>query len=97
MKLNTQTAILDLSGKEIPYQDGIFTVGIALSNILSEAKEGGKMKLFILAQKLFTEKSIEIDTADLQIIKGAVEATAQYNNIITGQLLVFLDTIKEDK
>lgn len=95
MKINTKQAITDLAGKEIKSPDGVFAIGTALSNILIEAQEGGKMKLFILAQKLFNDKEVEVDEADLGIIRKAVENTKQYNNLVTGQLLQMLD--KKDK
>jgi hypothetical protein len=96
MKLVTKEAIKDLAGKAVKDGEKNFTVGKALSNILLNAKVGGKMKLFILAQKCFQEETLEIDNADLNIIKEAVDAhTDQYNNLVTGQLAVYLDTIKE--
>ena len=91
MKIKTKEAIKDLAGKDIKNKDDFFTVGIALSNILLEAKVGGKMKLFILAKKCFEEKEIDVDDADLAIIKQAVEATEQYTNLVTGQLLQLLE------
>lgn len=95
MKLNTKQAIKDLSGKEVKMPDGaFFTVGAALSNILLEAKEGGKMKMFILAQSCYSKDSVEVDEADLNLIKSAVEAAGQYNNLVTGQLLQILSDLK---
>jgi hypothetical protein len=97
MKLNTKQAIKDLLGKDIKAPEGVFTVGTALSNILVEAKEGGKMKMFILAQSCVSKDSIQLDSADLILIKNAVENTSNYNNLVTGQLLQILEDLKEDK
>jgi hypothetical protein len=97
MKINTKQAIKDLAGKEI--KDGktqeIFTYGMALSNILIGAKEGGKMKMFNLAQKCFNDDSVEVDTADLELIKKAVDGTDQYNILVTGQILETLSELKD--
>ena len=78
MKIDTKKAIKDLAGKNIKFEAGFFTIGKALSNILLEAKEGGKMKMFSLAQKCHDEKVIDVDDADLAILKTAVENTQQY-------------------
>jgi|15BtaG_2_1085339.scaffolds.fasta_scaffold00340_17 hypothetical protein len=97
MQLNTAEAIKDLSGKKIlkGKTEEAFTIGSALSNILLDAKEGGKMKLFILAQKCFEEKKVELDGADISIIKQAVEKTDQYNALVSGQILQILENLKE--
>jgi len=104
MKIKTNETIKDLKGKGIkmPSKDNLdkdskedFTVGEALSNILVAHKAGGKMKMYILAQKCATQKEFDVDKADLSLIKEAVENTAQYNNLVNGQLLVMLDGVKE--
>ena len=94
MKINTKQAIKDLAGKEIPSPDGIFTVGTALSNIVIDAKEGDRMKMFILAQNFYKEKEVELDDADLALVKKAVQTTTQYNNLVNGQLLQILESKK---
>lgn len=95
MKIKTKEPIKDLAGKDIPNgKDGFFTVGTALSNIMLDAREGGKMKLFILAQKFFNNDEVDVDDADLGIIKQAVEKTDQYNNLVNGQLLQILSNLK---
>ena len=96
MKIKTNEAIKDLAGKAIKNKDDVFTVGTALSNILLEAKVGGKMKLFILAKKCFENKEVEVDDADYAVIKQAVEATELYTNLVTGQILQTLEK-KESK
>lgn len=97
MKIKTKDPIVDLSGKETKGEDGkIFTIGRAISDILLAAKEGGKMKLFVMAQKFHTEKEVELDNADLELIKKSVETSSVYNNLVTGQILVGLSKLKED-
>lgn len=93
MKINTKTPIKDLKGEVIKINNKEdFTVGIALSNILVDAKEGGKMKMFILAQKMYSDDEVDVDDVDLKLIKTAIEQTAQYNNLVNGQLLQILES-----
>lgn len=101
MKINTKITIKDLAGNPIPTgkdeKSGDFTVGMALSNILVDTTKGGKMKLFILAQKIYSDEEVEVDEADLAIIKSAVEETENYNNLVNGQILQILSGLKDTK
>lgn len=98
MKINTKTKILNLKGEEILDQDkNAITIGYYLSEILLLDKTAGKMKAFILAQKFATTDEVEVDSADLTMIKNAVEKNESFNNLILGQLLVLLEDIKESK
>jgi len=100
MKINTKIAIKDLAGNPIPTgkdDKTDFTLGMALSNILVDTTKGGKMKLFILAQKIYSDEEVEIDEADLAIIKSAVEETENYNNLVNGQILQILSGLKDTK
>lgn len=94
MKINTTEVLQGLDNKDITFEDKSFTVGMALSNILLSAKEGGKMKMFVLAQDMFNKEEVEVDTADLQLIKRMVENAEGMSNLITGQLLVMLSKEK---
>jgi hypothetical protein len=87
IKTLKEEAIKNADGKD-------FTFGEALSNILLGAKEGGKMKMFILATKCFNDKEIKLDNADLSLIKKTVESTEIYGNLVTGQLLIALEDEK---
>lgn len=95
MKINTKNALKDLAGKDIKNGKDLFTTGHALGNILADAKQGGKMKMFVLATKCYQDKEVDVDEADLALIKQAVEQTEMYNNLVAGQLLVLLN--KDDK
>lgn len=92
MKINTKKSIVNLDKKAIPFGDSgkDFTVGNALSNILSNAKTKDKMKFWILAQKCYEQDSVEIDDADLKQVEKAIEDTEIYNNSVCGQILVEL-------
>lgn len=92
MKINTQNKIKALDNKELD-----LTIGQAIANILLASETGGKMKLFILAQKFFQDKFVDIDKADLDLVKNSIEnSKGIYTALVTGQLLVMLDEIKEE-
>ena len=98
MKINTHKAIKNLDGKEIKDGEKFFTIGKALSEIMVGAELGGKMKCFVLAQKFYNDKEVDLDEADKELVKSTVESTKLYNNLVTGQLLVLLtETPKEVK
>ncbi len=89
-KINPQEFIKEINGKE-----SALTVGQAIANILLASETSGKMKSFVMAQKFYNDtKDIEIDSADLAIIRQAVETTKAYNNLVSGQILVLLDSLK---
>jgi len=91
MKIKTQTTIKTLKGEDIKDgEDKFFTIGKAMSEIIISSKIGGKMKCFSLAQKFYNDKEVDLDQADMVLVKNLVESTDMYNNLVTGQLLVIL-------
>lgn len=95
MKINSKTTLKTLKGEAIKgAQDQDFTLGEAVSNILASTETGGKLKLFILAQKFATEDTIDVDTADLGLIKSSVENSKAYTTLVTGQILQILEEVK---
>jgi regulator of RNase E activity RraB len=98
MKIKSKEVLKTLDDKPLMWTDKVeYTIGMALSNILLETKTGGKMKLFLLAQDLYKGKEIEVDNADLVLIKDAVERTEMHNNLVNGQLLMALNKVEEKK
>lgn len=93
MKILTKEVLKDLSGKEF---DTETTVGKMIANILASSETGGKMKLYVLATKFYQEDSVEVDEADLQLIKQAVEGSKSFTPLVTGQILVVLESLKEE-
>ena len=94
MILKTKTEILNLKGEPIKNEEEILTLGEVLSNILLSDKAGGKMKMFVLADKIFKAKDqIELDKADFALVKGSVEKTEIYGNLVNGQVLLLLEDI----
>ncbi len=90
MKIKTKEFLKTLEGKSLE-----LTIGEALSNILLSTETGGKMKMFVLAEKVYKDKEVDLDSADLGLVKQSVENTKIYNNLVAGQLLVLLE--KADK
>ncbi len=102
MKIKTNIVINQLSGKPFVQTDGDsstdLTLGIALSNILSYSKLGGLMKTTTLANKFYNNKEVEVDSADLKLIKDCVEASEVYSNrFILGSIAHILEEVKEEK
>ncbi len=53
------------------------------------------MKLYILGTKLFQEKDVEIDSADLNLIKEAIKKSEVYGALILGQCEMLLEEVKK--
>ncbi len=94
MNIPVKDALVDFEKKPLMAGEEKMTVGSALANILMGAKEGGKMKLYALAQKAYTDKTLDVDESDLALIKKAVETNESYTNLVTGQLLIILENVK---
>ena len=91
MKVNAKRVLKNLKGEN--YQDNKedVTVGAIVSNILSQEQTGGKMKLYSLAVRFYEDEEVELDSADLVLVKKAVEDSKEYNNLILGQILLALE------
>ncbi len=97
MKIHTIIILKDLAGEELKDQNKeTITIGKALANVLSSHDGTNRLKLFILAQKFFSDEFVTIDSADRELIKTAIEKTRVYNNLVAGQLLLMLEGIKEE-
>lgn len=95
MKIDTTKVLTGFDGKELKYSDGeVMTVGNITASALSAGKEGGKMKLYILATKFYSDNEVEVDAADLSLVKKAIEV-APFNAVITGQILAIFEEVKE--
>mgnify|MGYP001566972579 CR=1 FL=1 len=96
MKINLAQTINNLKGE--PLKDNEkeeLTLGEALSNILLSSKTKGGMKIFLLAKKCFTEKELEVDQVDLNLIKNEVKNSEAYGGVlVTGQCELLLEDIK---
>jgi len=94
MKISTGTVLKTLKGENYKEGEDNLTLGRVIAEAFSSDQSGGKMKMFLLAEKAFKEKEIDVDAADLTLIKKAVEGCKSYNNLVTGQALVLLENVK---
>jgi len=94
MNIPVKDVLVDFEKKPLMAGEEKMTVGSAVANILMAATEGGKMKLYTLAQKAYSDKSLDVDESDLSLIKKAVETNTSYTNLVTGQLLIILENVK---
>lgn len=90
-KIDLTQNLFNLKGEPFKNDEQPFTLGEFLASVLSIAPEGGKMKLYSLAKRAATEETIEVDSADLALLKQSVESAKGYNNVIAGQALEILD------
>lgn len=95
MKINYGQTINTLSGT--PYQSAgkDLTLGSIVAEALAVDPSGGKMKLYALAQSAYRGGEQEVDSADLKLIKTAVENCKSYdgNAILLGQALERLEKV----
>lgn len=91
MKINTSQKVLTLKGDA--YKNGTtdLTIGGVIAEALAASQEGNKMKLYTLAQRAFSEETMDVDDADISLIRKALEKCTTYNNIIIGQTLLALE------
>jgi len=95
MKIIASKLLRNFKGEDLRAKDGTpLTVGKACAEILLLSREGGKMKSYILATKLYAEAEVEVDVSDLALIKSATEVTEAYTNLVSGQLLIELEAVK---
>lgn len=94
MKIQNTKVLVNLEGEALKVDKVDLTLGKALSNVLLQDKVAGKMKLFLLAKKLFEEKETEVDASDLGIINKAVQTAEIYNALVLGQVELLLSEIK---
>jgi len=98
MKIDCSQEIHTLKG--IPFKDAEgknLTLGDVIAEVLAMDEVGGKMKLFTLAQKAYGSGDMEVDAADLSLIKKSFEKTKAYNGnaLVLGQAQKMLEEVKE--
>lgn len=96
MKIKLSQEIKTLTGDSYKTESGPLTLGVVIAEALTTDQTLGKMKAFALAQKAYSGKEMEVDAADLVVIKKAVEQCKSYNGnpIILGQALTLLEEAK---
>lgn len=94
MTINTGAPVLTLGGKPYQFDNADLRVGQVIAESLATDPSGGKFKMYTLANKFYNEDSVEVDAADLALVKKAVEECKTYSNIISGQVLGILNDAK---
>jgi len=89
MKINTQTKLLDLKGKEIKDQQEVLTVGIILSNTLSLSQKN-PARCYLLAKKFATENEVDLKAEDVVFVKEILEES-KMSALIAGQIIEILE------
>lgn len=95
MKIQTGKKVLTLKGEAYKQGDEELLVGHVIAEALAGDRTGGKMKMYLLAQRAYEQKELDVDAADLKLIKTSVEQCTTYNNVIVGQVLAELEEVKE--
>lgn len=96
MKLDYSQVLSTLAGNPYKIDDKDLTLGDIVAEALATNQSEGKMKLYALAQTAFKKEITEVDSADLALIKKAVEGCQSYsgNALILGQSLELLEKVK---
>jgi len=100
MKINFDFKLEGFSVEEKVAMHPYEVVAQCLNN--QEFKEGSDIKKMDLALKIYREKEVDIDAADLELIKKAVEFKGQQillpiPTVIRGQILKYLLQYNEAK
>lgn len=91
MQIKAKATLKNLIGQNLIGEGNKpLTMGEVLSNILLNDRVGSKMKCYILAEKFFKDETVEIDEADLSLVKDSIQRTELYNNLVNGQLLILI-------
>lgn len=105
MRLDISKVITTLTGETCKKGGSeIWTLQAYLPDAILAFKEEGAMRKLLLAQKIATSKakSIDIDVADLTLIKISIKEAqifelAALNTLFNGQIEIYLESIKESK
>lgn len=95
MKINTKKLLVDFRGKEIFNElNQPTTIGEVLSQTLGFERKGGNMKTYLIGRKCSEQDEVEIDSADMALIKPILQKSETYPNVVLGQILLYLEELK---
>lgn len=101
MKINTTLVIKNVKGE--PYMEAAaegkkakeLTLGSTISQMLSTTKSENDLQSFLLAQKFYQQKEVEISSEDVVFIKNQFKAARElpgaFYPYIVGQILQVLE------
>lgn len=94
MKIQTNQTIKVLTGEVMKDGEHDVTFGKVVGTMLANSKSGADpVKLWILAEKFYTQDEIEIDEADMTIVENAIKE-AEFIPLVKGQALQMLRDAK---
>lgn len=98
MKINTLTELKTLDKQLImTAPNELLTLGKAIGNILVSSETMNKLKAYSLGLKFYENDEVELDDADFETLKNELETTKAYTALITGQVLMLLNNLNNQK
>lgn len=95
-KLNSLTnPILGLDGLPISDEVGIQTVGRMMANVVARGQSTDSVRAMMLAMRIHSEKSVDLEDADFDLVKEAVEKDQMLTNLGKAVLVTALNGVKE--
>lgn len=91
MKLNLDKNLLSLGGE--PLEGG--NMAKILANTLANSSQGNVIKFYDWAVRLYNEGEIEVDRADMSVLKQVIESNQNLTILAKAQLLAELDKTTE--
>ncbi len=89
--LNLDFPIMDLDEKEFN------RAGKVLGQILCAETGGDALKYYDWAREIYKGQPIKVDDSDFRTIKAFVENNTKMMNIVKGQIIKYLETVKDEK
>jgi len=83
MKINMNTAILDLDGKEIPESN----IGKVIAQVLVQGSKGDALKFWHWAQKMYAGEELDLDPSDSETLKNFIKDNEQLTILVKAQAL----------
>jgi len=94
MRLNLNKSLLDLSGKE--FING--NIGKIVANSLASTPDKKHyLKFFGWAQKLYDGETIDIDKADLKLLKEFIENNPDFTVLLVAQTMELFEEIPTEQ
>jgi hypothetical protein len=83
MKVNMNTAVLDLDGKEIPESN----IGKVIAQVLVQGSRGDALKFWHWAQKMYAGEELDLDPSDSETLKNFIKDNEQLTILVKAQAL----------
>lgn len=92
--VDTKQSVVDLSGKPLRNGEEVLSVGVVLSTILAGRRTVfDAMKAWTLALRFHNDPSVELDEADMEKLKQAVETDETFVSLVRGQVVHILSNL----